>query len=99
MRSTGPDYSQLSTTPPSEMPPEGLVVVAMFCSTNAAWKANFPRLQGMRLGPEETFIMVLQPLDHDEFGSSRSKVINVIDSNILAQDSREKPVSTFRIPR
>src|SRR4029079_1065461 len=37
-------------------------------------------------------------LDHDEFGSSRSKLINVIDSNILARDSREKPVFTFSHP-
>src|SRR5689334_10378274 len=37
-------------------------------------------------------------LDHDEFGSSRSKLINVIDSNIVARDSREKPVPTFSHP-
>src|SRR5262249_23494822 len=37
-------------------------------------------------------------LDHDEFGSNRSKLINVIDSNFLARDSREKPVSTFSHP-
>src|SRR5262249_25598222 len=37
-------------------------------------------------------------LDHDEFGSNRSKLINVINSNILARDSREKPVSTFSHP-
>src|SRR5262249_59062557 len=37
-------------------------------------------------------------LDHDEFGSNRSKLINVIDSNILARDSCEKPVSTFSHP-
>src|SRR5690242_712928 len=37
-------------------------------------------------------------LDHDEFGSNRSKLMNVIDSNIIARDSREKPVSTFSHP-
>ena len=42
-------------------------------------------------------VVVMMPrfLDHDEFGSNRSKLINVIDSNIIARDSREKPVSTF----
>ena len=34
-------------------------------------------------------------LDHDDFGSNRSKVINVINSNKSERDSREKPVSTF----
>src|SRR6476620_4491518 len=34
-------------------------------------------------------------LDHDEFGLSQSKLINVIDSNILERDSCEKPVPTF----
>ena len=38
------------------------------------------------------------PLDHDEFGSLRSKLMNVIDSNMLARDSREKPASTFSHP-
>jgi len=38
------------------------------------------------------------PQDHDEFGSNRSKLINVIDANILARDSREKPVTTFSHP-
>ena len=37
-------------------------------------------------------------LDHDEFGSNRSKLINVIDSNTIARDSREKPVSAFSHP-
>ena len=38
------------------------------------------------------------PLDHDEFGSNRPKLMNVIDSLGLARDSREKPVSTFSHP-
>ncbi|QIG49669.1 aminopeptidase N [Nordella sp. HKS 07] len=38
------------------------------------------------------------PLDHDEFGLNQSKLINVIDSNNLARDSREKPVSAFSHP-
>ncbi len=37
-------------------------------------------------------------LDHDEFGLSQSKLINVIDSNILEWDSCEKPVPTFSHP-
>ncbi|MGE3872875.1 MAG: glycosyltransferase family protein, partial [Parvibaculaceae bacterium] len=36
--------------------------------------------------------------DHDEFGLSQSKLINVIDSKDLARDSREKPVPTFSHP-
>jgi putative spermidine/putrescine transport system substrate-binding protein len=36
--------------------------------------------------------------DHDEFGSNRSKFINVIDSHMLARDTREKPASTFSHP-
>ncbi len=36
------------------------------------------------------------PLDHDAFGSSRSKIMNVIDSNILEHDVIRKPVPTFR---
>ncbi len=34
-------------------------------------------------------------LDHDEFGLSQSKLINVIDSNILERDSCENPAPTF----
>ncbi|ARP97751.1 hypothetical protein CAK95_00650 [Pseudorhodoplanes sinuspersici] len=35
-------------------------------------------------------------LDHDDFGSIRSKVINVIDSNTLEHDVVRKPLRTFR---
>src|SRR4029079_4207996 len=48
--------------------------------------------------PLRQSLRLLRDLLLDEFGSSRSKLINVIDSNILAQDSREKPVSTFSHP-
>jgi len=37
-------------------------------------------------------------LDHDVFGSDRSKSMNVIDSKDLERDLREKPVSTFSHP-
>lgn len=37
-------------------------------------------------------------LDHDGFGSSRSKTMNVIDSHKLERDLREKPVPTFSHP-
>jgi heme exporter protein A len=37
-------------------------------------------------------------LDHDGFGSTRSKTMNVIDSNNLERDSSEKPASTFSHP-
>ncbi|QIG46382.1 hypothetical protein G5V57_00575 [Nordella sp. HKS 07] len=37
-------------------------------------------------------------LDHDEFGLNQPKLINVIDSYMLARDSCEKPVSTFSHP-
>ncbi len=36
------------------------------------------------------------PLDHDDFGSNRSKIINVIDSNRIEHDVVRKPVPTFR---
>ena len=36
--------------------------------------------------------------DHDGFGLKQSKAMNVIDSNILERDSREKPVPTFSHP-
>ncbi|MBN8958165.1 MAG: hypothetical protein J0H17_16600, partial [Rhizobiales bacterium] len=36
-------------------------------------------------------------LDHDDFGSNRSKVI-VIDSNILERDAGGKPLHTFPHP-
>jgi len=39
-----------------------------------------------------------KPLDHDEFGLSQSKLINVIDSHMLARDSCEKPAPTFSHP-
>ena len=35
-------------------------------------------------------------LDHDDFGSNRSKIINVIDSNKLEHDVVRKPLLTFR---
>ena len=37
-------------------------------------------------------------LDHDDFGSTRSKIINVIGSKSLERDSCEKPVPTFSHP-
>jgi len=37
-------------------------------------------------------------IDHDKVGSDRSNLMNVIDSNSLARDLREKPVSTFSHP-
>ena len=37
-------------------------------------------------------------LDHDDFGSNRSKIMNVIDSKYLERDLSEKPVSTFSHP-
>ena len=36
------------------------------------------------------------PSDHDDFGSNRSKIINVIDSNKLEHDVVRKPLRTFR---
>ena len=35
-------------------------------------------------------------LDHDDFGSNRSKIMNVIDSNTLEHDVARKPLHTFR---
>ena len=35
-------------------------------------------------------------LDHDDFGSTRSKIVNVIDSNTLEHDVDRKPLRTFR---
>jgi hypothetical protein len=37
-------------------------------------------------------------LDHDELGSNRSEVMNVIDSKDLERDAGGKPVSTFPRP-
>ena len=34
--------------------------------------------------------------DHDDFGSNRSKIMNVIDSNSLEHDVVRKPLRTFR---
>jgi membrane-associated phospholipid phosphatase len=36
--------------------------------------------------------------DHDDFGSNRSKIMNMIDSNNLERDFSEKPASTFSHP-
>jgi hypothetical protein len=41
---------------------------------------------------------LLVSLDHDDFGSNRSKIINVIDSNILERDAGGKPLHTFPHP-
>src|SRR6185503_2348555 len=35
-------------------------------------------------------------VDHDDFGSNRSKIMNVIDSNSLEHDVVRKPLRTFR---
>jgi hypothetical protein len=40
----------------------------------------------------------LRLLDHDDFGSSRPKIMNVIDSNILERDAGGKPLRTFPHP-
>jgi len=37
-------------------------------------------------------------LDHDDFGSNRSKIMNVIDSNSLERDAGEKVRTLFLIP-
>ena len=37
-------------------------------------------------------------IDHDKVGSDRSNLMNVIDSDSLARDLREKPVSAFSHP-
>ena len=37
-------------------------------------------------------------LDHDDFGSVRSEIINVIDSFKLERDAGGKPVPTFPHP-
>ena len=37
-------------------------------------------------------------LDHDDFGSNRSKIMNVINSNILERDAGGKPLHTFPHP-
>jgi hypothetical protein len=37
-------------------------------------------------------------LDHDDFGSNRSKIMNVTDSNILERDAGGKPLHTFPHP-
>ncbi|WP_347263497.1 hypothetical protein [Nitrobacter sp.] len=39
-----------------------------------------------------------QSLDHDDFGSDRSKIMNVIDFNILERDAGGKPLHTFPHP-
>ncbi|THK37459.1 hypothetical protein EHS39_14675 [Ensifer sp. MPMI2T] len=38
------------------------------------------------------------PLDHDDFGSIRPKIINVIDSNKKERDAGGKPHTLFLIP-
>jgi hypothetical protein len=38
------------------------------------------------------------PLDHDDFGSIQSKIMNVIDSNIVERDAGGKPLHTFPHP-
>jgi hypothetical protein len=45
-----------------------------------------------RSGPGE------RAIDHDDFGSNRSKIMNVIDSKKLERDFSGKPVSTFPHP-
>jgi len=40
----------------------------------------------------------LPRLDHDDFGSNRSKAMNVIDSNSLERDAGEKVLTPFLIP-
>src|SRR3954453_17147671 len=37
-----------------------------------------------------------RPQDHDDFGSDRPKIMNVIDSNSLKHDVVRKPLHTFR---
>jgi hypothetical protein len=39
---------------------------------------------------------VLYALDQDDFGSNRSKIMDVIDSNSLEHDVLRKPLRTFR---
>jgi hypothetical protein len=37
-------------------------------------------------------------LDHDDFGSNRSKIMKVIEFNILERDAGGKPLHTFPHP-
>ena len=50
------------------------------------------------LAAPDIHFFVARRIDHDEFGLTQSKLINVIDPHILARDSREKPVPTFSHP-
>lgn len=43
-------------------------------------------------------MLCLSPLDHDDFGSTRSKIVNVIDSKSSERDHSEKPVPAFSHP-
>jgi hypothetical protein len=38
------------------------------------------------------------PLDHDDFGSNQSKIMTVIDSNILERDAGGNRYTLFLIP-
>ena len=47
----------------------------------------------------EDLLMAQPPApDHDDFGSKRSKIMSMIDSNILERDARGKPLHTFPHP-
>jgi inorganic triphosphatase YgiF len=51
-----------------------------------------------RLIAREETNRALAALDHDDFGLTRSKILNVIDSNNLERDAGGKPLHTFPHP-
>jgi hypothetical protein len=68
--------------------------------TGESWDLAAPACDPLELAGRlvQEDLCILQPLDHDDFGSSRSKIMNVIDSNNLERDAGEKPVPTFSHP-
>jgi hypothetical protein len=47
---------------------------------------------------EDLFVAEATALDHDDFGSNRSKIMNVIDPNIFERDPGGKPLHAFPHP-
>jgi hypothetical protein len=73
-------------------PPPGLAATGPLCLENDKCRPEKGCVVEARISAAPI------ALDRDDFGSNRSKVINVIDSNRLERDAGEKVLTLFLVP-
>src|SRR5690242_16216459 len=77
---------------------EHSTVNRMVAGSNPARGAKPSHWFIIRLVPPRALFASFRQLDHDDFGSNRSKIMNVIEFNILERHAGGKPLHTFPHP-